>query len=292
MAVVTQMFRVKEQVAGRGPPALFHKITLQEAGSDSSTTIQLGQRIPGLHVVGPSGWSPQANESNFYNLWRRVLHGDNMLATNLAAAFGIIDALFVQPEKEYRLVYDGSPVTDIGLCLGLLKVPISSTICYKDSTGKDLKSPDKDDHWWIYVASEAGEEYVLDLCAFPFNVTSDIRPAPYFPGQSISAPIAFCTQKKGEGHACIWEEKQRWTMLRDPQFQEFALNGEKDGRGIARLPVHALRRWAESKMGRSMEEPERLYFQELMSTATYHLGVALEDRKWKAWPAKPVLQNA
>ncbi|KIM40914.1 hypothetical protein M413DRAFT_28031 [Hebeloma cylindrosporum] len=207
-------------------PALTHKI-LNSPNPTSGEIVKfpngveaklvlLGESLPDWEAdmaTASETWWPSALDAKVRDkLKRRILEEGNILSIVLATCIALVAELYTttaiptsetpkwQPTgRRLRLSYDRSPIADLGIVRGSVRVTPQDRLAYYHlERNTFMMGQDPDDHYWIYFTTLAGEEYSLDCGMMTFNFCKMVQTAPYCLPTLVYAPVFFYGKERAK----------------------------------------------------------------------------------------------
>lgn len=160
--------------------------------------VLLGDEIT-LEQVGTNAWWPTGPSDQVRaKLMRRILGEGLLLPSLLSTVLGLVSEMYTTtalPRNELtsgfqnevlgtkqrvRLSYEGSPISDIGIVHGSVRVVAQDRLAYYNvNTDEFLMGGVPEDHYWMYFKTLAGYEYFLDCGMFTYNCCIVVHADPY-----------------------------------------------------------------------------------------------------------------
>ncbi|KIO25126.1 hypothetical protein M407DRAFT_25559, partial [Tulasnella calospora MUT 4182] len=165
-------------------------------------------------------------------------------------------------------------------------IPSQDRLVYILPDGSVRRGQDPADHWWIYFRNARGEEAILDLGAYTWNVATFVYTAPYKEFEPLFLGPAVFQSQDANGVSNTgtlkYTEQERFSVLTDEVFGSAII--EKPAAWDA-LPQLFDR--LEAILQREFDEPEkkvvRLWIERVFMKLTY----VIFEGDWKKWPAAP-----
>ncbi|PFH51249.1 hypothetical protein AMATHDRAFT_47270 [Amanita thiersii Skay4041] len=134
-------------------------------------------------------------------------------------------------KRRVRLKYKSSPIADFGIAKGVADVKHQDKLAYLYTCDDTLeKGQDPNDHYWIYFKTIRGEDLILDVSMYTFNLLLCVVSDPYtnedLPPMS-SVPAYFRDRPHVRDSPDIVKEKERFSVLRNTSLHDFVCNTAK-----------------------------------------------------------------
>ncbi|GJE91781.1 zinc finger MYND domain-containing protein [Phanerochaete sordida] len=244
-------------------------------------------------------WAPLAqSEPVARKMMQRIMRQGNALPLLTALCVALLGEMYTTTSGRNtggvrtRLQYRTSPIADFGIAAGSVKVHPSDRLAFrKRSTGTYVRGQDPAHHFWLYFTTVRGEEVLLDLSVFTFNLCMVVQSAPYAPPRLAAhaidvAPAYFVDRAIRKGAANIYTERRRVSALRDARLHRAVRYIQH---GLDDAEAELIGAFMRDVAGRSVTEREI----EVAGTTTMQycglLGDVLQSEAWRRYPERPPL---
>ncbi|KAJ3557673.1 hypothetical protein NP233_g11680 [Leucocoprinus birnbaumii] len=208
---------------------------------------------------------------------------------------GTADCQFCHNTR-FRLQCEGNSIIDFGICFGEIAIREKNALAYfkdidgpPDPTKEFFPIQDPNEHYWIYFKTFR-EEFLLDLCAFPFGYPYHIcvPTSPYQPDDvedTLKFPFApgfFHDRRMRQNQAPLLWESQRHSILQNKALQSIIRNRE-----FSEIDKKILLAFMERVAGRAATEPERYLLLDSTVFNRTALAATLRRKDFLHWPDVP-----
>lgn len=248
-------------------------------------------------------WFPGAPSAKVAEkLVRRIGREGHLLPSLTAICIALLGELYTatssagSPQVRKRLQYRTSPISDFGIAKGSVLVPECDRLLYqKLSDGSYVTGQDPDEHYWLYFTTIRGEEVILDLGMYTFNMCIMIAIAPYqvpgiseLLGNTVPGYFVHRELRKTGSLAKLHTERKRIAALRHPALQRAVVHLDH---AIGDDEVKDIVAFMQEIAERPVVDPSLEV--ELACTAAMHNCVHLEkilnSREWESYPDSPTI---
>ena len=132
-------------------------------------------------------WAPMAQTHLIARkLFQRVLRDHNYLPLLTALCIAILGEFYTttsgagSDDVRKRLQYRTAPIADFGIAKGSVCVQPCDRLGYMRASNMSWSfRQDPNEHYWLYFTTLRGEEVILDLGMYSFNLCTMVLTAPY-----------------------------------------------------------------------------------------------------------------
>lgn len=249
-----------------------------------------------------SAWFPGAPSKVAEKLMRRIGREGHLLPALTAICVALLGELYTttssagSSQVRKRLQYRTSPIADFGIAKGSVRVPEYDRLIYqKLSDGSYIMGQDPDEHYWLYFTTIRGEEVILDLGMYTFNMCIMIAIEPYsvpttshWLGNSVPGYFLHREIRKTGPHLKLHTERKRISALRHPALQRAVVHLDH---AIDDDEVKDIVSFMQEIAERPVVDPSLEV--ELACTAAMdncvHLARVLDNREWESYPDSPTI---
>ena len=240
-------------------------------------------------------WWPSAKSLKVASkLVRRILREGYVLQVCMAICTALVAELYTTTsgagtaQKRVRMRYRSSPISDFGICVGSVEVKSRDKLAYWLPDGELFKGQDPNDHYWMYFRTMRGEEVVLDLAMFPFNLCTMVPTTSYISQRASKmmplAPAFFLDRvtRNNTPALALHRERRRFSILRNSKIHEAVRSTENDS--FTQADVKRLCSVMEGIAGRKCSHIEQDLMLQWMVDSCGRIEDCLRHEDWKAFP--------
>jgi hypothetical protein len=267
--------------------------------SDNSAAklILLGEPIPVGEAGGERWWPTASTPSVRMKLYRRILCEGYLLPILTSLCIGLLAEMYTttavtEPDspdgnlrRRVRLQYNSSPISDFGIAKAIADVKDQDKLAYFNFSDDTFeKGQDPNDHYLLYFTTIRGEEFILDLGMFTFNLCFNVRLQPYKfsflpPGQS-HAPAFFGDRTITRNAPNLFDIRQRFSFLHNEALHRAV---EHSGDVFRSADSKTICEFMESIAGRRCTASEKDLVMEWSNNNCRCIDITLEERLYKEW---------
>ncbi|KAG9015686.1 hypothetical protein FRB90_004438 [Tulasnella sp. 427] len=251
---------------------------------DQAIIVRLGAPVSPQALITSTWWPTALSDPVRSKMRRRITFDGQDFHLHWVVCFALIDAFYT--EQKLRLKYKSHPIADFGLAHGKFRVTSQDRLAYILPDGTVQRGQDPDDHWWIYFTTMKGEELILDLGVYTWNMAMFIKTAPYVSEPLHMAPAVFFNRQLNRNVPQIttelYTEAERLSVLKDKDMASAILDYPKLWDA---MPLSF--NWAENKLKRKLTAYEKEFLPHWIRFMFMKLGDAMNEDEWKKWPAEP-----
>lgn len=263
---------------------------------DTKTWDELHRVDPG----NPQNWWPGApSYADAAKLMFRVMRQGNVLPVLTALSLALLAEVYTTPaesdsaapRRRVRLGYRSSPIADFGIAKGSVRVAPQDRLAYqRRSDGSFAHGQDPDEHYWLYFTTITGEELVLDVSMFTFNLCLYVDTAPYVsPAEHRvvpRAPVLFADRamRRRTPAAALHTERRRVSVLRNKKLHKAV---EHTRVSLYDCDVNVIRKFMEGLLERPLTDQEEELTGGWIMQCCVELAENLKEERWKTYPASP-----
>ncbi|KAG9041236.1 hypothetical protein FS837_012524 [Tulasnella sp. UAMH 9824] len=252
---------------------------------DQAVHIQLGSILQSEELDTSTWWPQATSHYDRLRLLRRIAFDGNDFHLSWVIAFGLLWVFYTDRSK-YRIKFKNSPIADFGLAHGKVDVPSQDRLVYILPDESVRKGQDPADHWWLYFRNARGDEAILDLGAYTWNVATFVYTAPYKEFEPLFlGPAIFQSQDtNGPSNAGTlkYTERERYSVLMDKVFGDAIIEKPAAGDAMPQLFDRL-----EVILQHKFDEPEKKVVQLWIERVFLKLTYVIFEGDWKKWPATP-----
>ncbi|KAG8926553.1 hypothetical protein FRC01_008699 [Tulasnella sp. 417] len=252
---------------------------------DQAVQIQLGSILQSEELDTDTWWPQGASKYDRLRLLRRIAFDGDDFQLHWVIVFGLLWALYTNRSK-FKIKYKNSPIADFGLAHGKVDIPSQDRLVYILPDESVRRGQDPADHWWIYFRNARGDEAILDLGAYTWNVATFVYAAPYKEFGPISlGPAVFQSQEANgpsKAGTLKYTEQERFSVLTDEVFGSSIT--QKPAAGDAQPQLYDR---LEAILQKKFDEPEKDVVRLWIETVFLKLTQVILEGDWKKWPAAP-----
>ncbi|KAG8951482.1 hypothetical protein FRC04_006014 [Tulasnella sp. 424] len=253
-----------------------------EDPADQAVHVQLGSHLESEELA-PTWWPQATSQYDRLRLLRRIAFDGYDFHLHWVTTFGILWVLYTNRSK-CKIKYKNSPIADFGLAHGKVEIPSQDRLVYILSDGSVLRGQDPDDHWWIYVRNARGDEAILDLGAYTWNVATFVPTAPYKEFEPLNlGPAVFQALDADETAnpgKLKYTEHERFSVLTDKAFGSAIID-----KPTSKDPLPELFERLEVILQKKLDETEKKVVQLWIERTFMKLTHVIFEGDWKKWPA-------
>lgn len=266
-------------------------------GSSAKPLILGKQLDPSKGDLDPrtKNWWPEAQTLMVMSkLQRRVAREGYLLPILTSICLSLVSTMYgteYRGGRKARLKYRSSSIIDFGICAGSVRVTGQDRLAYLFPNGDLLLGQDPDDHYWLYFKTLKGEEIILDLGMFTFNMCIIIGVREYIGPMGLDineyVPAFFLDGKMDANipvQGRIHTEKRRISFLRNPEVHELVGNLDllSQRGGANRLSV-----FMDSISQEETSEQEKDMLCHSFARSYGGFRAVLANQQWKLYPSQP-----
>ncbi|KAF4577257.1 hypothetical protein EYR36_005244 [Pleurotus pulmonarius] len=259
--------------------------------------IILGQEIPEVPVHERSSsvsWWPSAHtdavQSKLFS--RLVPQGYRLpIATSICIAIlaQIYTAVPAEGGKKLRLKYRSTPIADFGIAWGSADVKCQDTFAFFDEeNGVFWKGDDPNNHYWIWFKTVKGEEVILDLSMYQFNMCMMVQMHPYNETcRSVELASAFWSDREINHNApSPHTERGRLSVLHNTDLHSVVTLGRST---LRPQDTRAIWNFMAQISNAPLPELENQITIIWTLANCSRMKAMLEAQAWRQYPAKPLV---
>ncbi|KAE9392496.1 hypothetical protein BT96DRAFT_979375 [Gymnopus androsaceus JB14] len=251
----------------------------------SAKLVVLGDPVPPEDSL--KKWWPTAQSDKVSSkLRRRFLREGHLLPIITTMLVALLGEMYTSPYnttsdddtnnpnpplRRTRLSYKSSPIADFGIVKGKVRVNASGYV-------------HPNDHYWIYFTTLKGEELVLDLGMFTFNMCTMVCSDPYVQLDAKMPPVSwspcyFKDRIMARNTPMMHTETGRVSVLRNTDLHRFVEREDEE--------CNTLFRFMDSFSSRPLTHEEKLLTIDWLTNNTLWTKHILKTRCWVNWPKEP-----
>ncbi|KAF9493610.1 hypothetical protein BDN71DRAFT_1419346 [Pleurotus eryngii] len=259
--------------------------------------IILGKEIPEIPLQerssSPSWWPSAHTPFVRSKLFRRLtFQGYGLpIATSICLAIlaQIYTSVPAEGGRKMRLRYHGTPIADFGIAWGAADVKCQDTFAFFDEeNGVFWKGDDPNDHYWIWFKTVKGEEVILDVSMYQFNMCLMVQMQPYNESCPLLelAPAFWRDRVINRNTPSLHTERQRLSVLHNTELHAVVTFGRNT---LRPQDAQAIWNFMSQISSEPMPEIERQMAVIWTVSNCIQMKAMLEAQAWKRYPPTPTL---
>ncbi|KAF9564127.1 hypothetical protein CPC08DRAFT_685507 [Agrocybe pediades] len=286
-------------------PALLHQIINDPGPNNSSEIVEfpngnsaklvlLGTEIP-VHQLNPETWWPAGRTLQIRAKFHRRIISEMYTTTYMPKPDPQSWQTFkLNTQERVRLTHRSSPICDIGIVQGSVRVTPQDRLVYYSMTSHEfIMGDDPDDHYWMYFTTRSGNEYFLDIGMFTFNCAQMVKCEAYsnhgfYRPMMNTVPAFFYGEDLRRTiprlDMLAWKPKRKFSLLHDERLYEMMGYPQMD---VPDKQMQGAYNIMEEIAGRKCTGFEREMLLTFTSNARMCMSLNLKHRDYLNFPEKP-----
>ncbi|KAF4617617.1 hypothetical protein D9613_006229 [Agrocybe pediades] len=266
--------------------------------------ILLGDEISLQDMTSKAWWPSAPSDKVRTKMVQRIMGEGLLLPSLLSTVFALVSEMYTTTaisrddsspsfqssvlgtRQRVRLMYENSPIADIGIVQGSVRVVAQDRLAYYNILSDEfLMGGNPEEHYWIYFKTLAGNEYFLDCGMYTYNCCIVVGADPYtkygFPPTTPLAPAFFYNREMRKAMPGLnmvgWKPRKRFSILRETRL--FDIMERPDINDIT--PLHAI---MDEIAGRTCSSWEKEMLGRFVPDARMRVRLNMKHREYRNFP--------